>query len=59
MSSAAKPWSRSSLMTEKALAQTTTTARSAAWADTVDRLSATAESILGVKPAVTAARETP
>lgn len=46
-------------MTEKALAQTTTTARSAAWADTVDRLSATAESILGVKPAVTAARETP
>ena len=58
MSSAAKPWSSSTLITENALAQTTTTAKSAAWADAVDCLIATAASIRGVKRGAAPFRET-
>jgi geranylgeranyl reductase family protein len=46
-------------MTENALAQTTTTAQSAPWAEAVDRRwSATAESIRRLKPEPTTVRET-
>ena len=50
MSSATKPWSSSALITENALAQTTTTASRVAWAVAVLRSTDTAVSIRGVKP---------